>query len=199
MTGRFSSLTRIDEPAAHDKHFLHNEVAGHFPSWCPGTQRGEMVTPGEVKRAENRTVFKRGRTTGSTKGELNTIDSSVRMRYDFDGGGYEVVEGRALLVVSPPADSILWPSGCGVPIAFGCRGDSGSLVFDHQGRVLGMYIGGQTHDYETLPPVMAPSIDGIHFISPIHPTLDAIRDAAASKDPALQGQDVKVDFVWGPI
>ncbi|KAK3364112.1 hypothetical protein B0T25DRAFT_627962 [Lasiosphaeria hispida] len=201
MTGRFSSLTcidelspltRIDEHGAHDKHFLHNEVAGHFPSRCPGTQwgemtPGEMVTPGEVKRAGNRTVFKRGRTTGSTKGELNMIDSSVRMRYDFDGGRYEVVEGRALLVVS-----LSWPSSYFFPIAFGHRGDSGSLVFDHQGRVLGMYIGGQTQDYEA----MAPSINGFHFISPIHPTLDAIRDAAA-KDPALQGQDVKVDFVWG--
>ncbi|KAK3364094.1 hypothetical protein B0T25DRAFT_58647 [Lasiosphaeria hispida] len=189
-TGRFS-LTFIDDDkylfdgVAHDKHFLHNEVAGHFPSWC-GTQR-EMVMPGEVKRAENRMVFKRGRTSGSTNGELNTIDSSVRMRYDFDGG-YEVVEGRALLVVAPPADSLPWP----IPIPFGVHGDSGSLVFDHQGRVLGMYIGGQTQDWE----VRAPSVDGFHFISPIHPTLDAIRDAAA-KDPALQGQDVKVDFVWG--
>jgi len=59
----------------------------------------------------------------------------------------------------------------GAPIAFGWRGDSGNLVFDHQGRVLGMYIGGQSQscDYQAHPPVKAPSIDGIHFISPIHP------------------------------
>jgi hypothetical protein len=195
--GRFLCLTRINEPT-YDKH-LYDEVASCFPSWYPGTQRGDVVTPDEVKRADNRTVFKCGRTTGSTQGELNTVDSSVRMRYDFDGG-YEIVEGKALLVVSPPGSSTLWPSANGVPIAFGWRGDSGSLVFDHQGRVLGMYFGGQDQslDYQVDPPVRAPSIDGIHFISPIHLTLDAIR-AAASKDPAFQGQDVKVDFVWGPI
>ncbi|KAK3364085.1 hypothetical protein B0T25DRAFT_529270 [Lasiosphaeria hispida] len=205
MTSRFSSLTctdepssthtdklptRTDEPGTHDKHFLFekhflfHEVAHDFRSCCPGTP-GEMVTPGEVKRGENHTVFKCGRTTGSTKGELNSIDSSVQMHYNFDDGSYEVVEGRALLVVPSPARSLPWP----VSIPFGFHGDSGSLVFDHQGRVLGMYIGGQTPDYE----VMAPSIDGFCFISPIHLTLDAIRDAAAP------GQDVKVDFVWGPI
>ncbi|KAK0611304.1 hypothetical protein B0T14DRAFT_325563 [Immersiella caudata] len=52
-------------------------------------------------------------------------------------------------------------------------------------------------DYQAHPPVMAPSIDGIHFVSPIHPTLNAIR-AEVSKDAALEGQDVNVDFVWGP-
>ncbi|KAK3364095.1 hypothetical protein B0T25DRAFT_563094 [Lasiosphaeria hispida] len=81
-------MPRIDEPGAHDKHFLYNKVAGHFPSWCPGMP-GEMVMPDKVMCGENRTVFKCGRTTGSTKGELNWIDSSVWMRYDFDGGGYE--------------------------------------------------------------------------------------------------------------
>ncbi|KAK3364080.1 hypothetical protein B0T25DRAFT_529232 [Lasiosphaeria hispida] len=208
MTSRFSSLTRTDEPSStnklptrgtQDKHFLYNEVAGHFPSWCPGTP-GEMVTPDEVMRGENRTVFKCGRTTGSTKGELNLIDASVQMRYKFDDGSYEVVEGKTLLVVSPPSNSIRWPRGSDFPIAFASNGDSGSLVFDHQGRVLGLYIGGQREDYKVMAPsiVTAPSIDGIHFISPIHPTLDAIRDATA-KDPALQGQDIKVDFVWGPI
>ncbi|KAK3364082.1 hypothetical protein B0T25DRAFT_58484 [Lasiosphaeria hispida] len=192
MTGRFSftdiNNNKYFHEVAPDKHFLYNQVTGHFLS-CPGMP-GEMVTPGEVMRGENHTVFKCGRTTGSTKGELNTIDSSVQMRYDFDDGSYEVVEGRALLVVSPSAHYL----PCRIAIPFGSHGDSGSLVFDHQGRVLGLYIGRQTEDYE----YNAPSIDGIYFISPIHPTLDAIRDATA-KDPALQGQDIKVDFVWGPI
>ena len=110
VAGRFSSLTRINE-SAYDKHFLHDEVAGNSPSCCPGTQRGCIVTPGEVKCVNNRTVYKCGRTTGSTKGELNTIDSSVRMCYEFDGGGHEIVEGKVLLVVSPPENSTLWPGG----------------------------------------------------------------------------------------
>ncbi|KAK3364115.1 hypothetical protein B0T25DRAFT_563129 [Lasiosphaeria hispida] len=151
-----------------------------------------MVTLGKVMHGKNHTIFKCRQTTSSTKGKLNLINSSVQMRYDINGSGYEVVKGRALLIVSPPSNSILWPPALCLPIAFGFGGDSGSLVFDHQGRVLGLYFGGQREDYK----VMAPSIDGIYFISPIYPTLDAIQDATA-KDLALQGQDIKVDFVWG--
>ena len=114
------------------------------------------MAPDEVKGAGS-TVFKSGRTTGSTQGQLNTINSSVRMRYVF-GGGHKIVEGKVLLVVSPPATSKLWLGGYSVPIAFGWHGDSGSLVFDHQGRVLGMYIGGQNQscDFQGQPPVRLP-------------------------------------------
>ena len=194
--GRFQSLTRINE-SARSQYSLYDKVAGN-PQFCyPGIELGGTVAPDEAKGA-GRTVFKYGRTTGSTRGGVNTIDSSVRMRYEFDGG-HEIVEGKVLLVVAPPATSGLWLGGYGVPIAFGWHGDSGSLVFDHQGRVLGMYIGGQNQscDFQGQPPVRAPSVDGIHFIAPIHPTLDAIR-AAASNDPAFSGQDISIDFVWGP-
>lgn len=197
-TGRFQSFTPTDESGG-DQYFLHAEVAGNHPSRYQDAKRGGMVAPDEVKGSINRTVFKCGRTTGRTKGELNAIDSSIRMGCEFDDG-YQIVEGKALVVVSPPESSKLWPDGHGLPIAFAWKGDSGSLVFDYQGRVLGIYFGGQHQfcDYQVHPPIKAPSIDGIHFISPIHPTLDAIR-ATAANDTAFRDQDIQVDFVWGSV
>lgn len=120
------------------------------------------------------------------------------MCYEVDGRDV-LIQGKALVVVSPPATSRTWPGTCGPPIAFGWNGDSGILVFDYKGRVLGTYIGGQSDqsDYKVDPPINTPSIDGIHFVSPIYPTLEGIR-AAVRHDPTFGGLDVNVDFVWGP-
>lgn len=114
------------------------------------------------------------------------------MRYKVDGRDV-LVQGKALVVLSPPATSTLWLGRPGPPIAFGWDGDSGSLVFDYKGRVLGIYIGGHAQPSSINPP----SIDGIHFISPIHQTLEEIR-ATARQDPTFGGLDVNVNFVWGP-
>jgi hypothetical protein len=68
-------------------------------------------------------------------------------------------------------------------------------VFDYKGRVLGTYFGGQRDNYQTDPPISPScSIDGIHFVAPVHPTLDGIR-AAVCQDPTFGGLDVKVDIL----
>jgi hypothetical protein len=80
---------------------------------------------------------------------------------------------------------------------FGKRGDSGSLVFDYQGKVLGMYLGGQhkNMDYSVTPHIECPSVDEIHFVAPIVPILESIR-AAVQDDPSFEGHPVDVEFLW---
>jgi len=176
----------------YDQFSLYAEAASHLPS---GDQVEAISKPGgivvpleQIKGSLNRRVFKCGRTTGKTEGILNSVNTTVNMKYEFDDGTTEIVVGKALLVVSPPQSPKLW---CGLPIAFGHEGDSGSLVFDHQGKVLGMYFGGHHQSGPSGPP----SVDGIHFVSPMHLTLDAIR--AAVTKPGHEGGGVQVDFIWG--
>jgi hypothetical protein len=128
-------------------------------------------------------VFKCGRTTGKTRGVLNSIDSSVQM----SSGDNVPVVGRTLLVFAFSGST---------------KGDAGSLVFDYRGKVLGIYVGGQNeglkyHDDNVVPRITGRPVTGIHFISPIGPTMDGIR-AAVRNDPAFGGLDVNVEFLWGP-
>jgi hypothetical protein len=172
--------------------FLHQ----HRDAALSLTMEGGITPLVEMDQTHNRAVFKCGRRTGRTRGELNTIDSSIRMRYEVDGRDV-LVQGRTLVVV-PPGKTSKWRGSIhDQPVVFGTKGDSGSLVFDYKGRVLGTYIGGQLpEEYMVTPSIDTPSIDGIHFVAPIHPTLEAIR-AAVRQDAAFDGLDVKVDILWG--
>ena len=151
---------------------------------------------------QHHVVFKRGRTTGKTQGELNNVASSVRMRYSGPGGDTVTVEGRTLLVVCPAATSAFWAAGNRPDAAwFGSHGDSGSLCFDSTGKALGIYIGGQAPDRAKSvdQQIEVHSVDGLHFISPISPTLESIQ-ATVTRDPMFTGyDDVDVDLLWGEV
>jgi hypothetical protein len=156
--------------------------------------RGNDMTPGN-----ERAVFKCGRTTGKTHGELNAVHSSFRVRYTTNGNRDVIMMGKTLVIVSPPEASQQWVwLGPGDRVVFGVPGDSGSLVFDYQGKALGMYLGGQRYaeDYSATPPIKAPSVDGIHFVTPIVPIIDSIR-AEVQADPSFDGLPVDVEFLWG--
>lgn len=157
-------------------------------------QRCSDTVNGNVKE---RVVFKCGRTTGKTWGRLATVGADVWMRYGLGNGGAVITKGKVLLVISPVGCSgyPLWigdPSG---NIAFATVGDSGSLVYDYKGRVLGMYIGGQPNnlgkmfvaEHETYA-----SLDGIHFITPIDATLKDIRDTLERLFPTYDRVEVNM-------
>ncbi|KAK3297321.1 uncharacterized protein B0H64DRAFT_372705 [Chaetomium fimeti] len=158
------------------------------------------ASSGRLDDSHKNVVFKCGRTTGNTRGVLNSIISSVRMSY----GDNVPVVGSALVVLSPSETSPTGPGspGCGSAPVFGRKGDFGSLVFDYRGKVLGIYVGRQNEgpnreDYKVNPPITPPYFDGIHFVSPIGSTINGIR-AAVRDDPTFGGLDVDVEFLWGP-
>jgi hypothetical protein len=93
---------------------------------------------GGLDDSHKHTVFNCGRTTGKTRAVLNSIDSSVQMSYVDKVS----IVGRTLVVLSPPKTKQTWRGPCGGFIVFGTKGDSGSLVFDYRGKVLGTYFGG---------------------------------------------------------
>ncbi|KAK3294584.1 uncharacterized protein B0H64DRAFT_401058 [Chaetomium fimeti] len=139
-------------------------------------------------------VFKCGRSTGKTRGELNRIHSSIRMRYEFDYGDEVIIKGKGLVVVAPPQYTRSHDVSSYSVDPFGRKGDSGSLVFNYEGKIIGIYIGGQDDDDPSFGKHLA--ISGIHFVSPIGPNLDAIR-AAVQDDPSFGGAPVDVEFLWG--
>ncbi|KAH6624962.1 hypothetical protein B0J18DRAFT_429789 [Chaetomium sp. MPI-SDFR-AT-0129] len=159
-----------------------------------GTSPGEKTT-----HCNKNAVFKCGQSTGKTRGELNGIHSSVQLRYKVQGSSDVTITGKALVVVSPPKlpqrRSSVRP---GTWIAFSEVGDSGSLVFDYQGKALGLYFGGQGHtnDYKVTPPVEVSSVDGIYFVAPIVPILDSIQ-TTVQDDPFFEGLPVGVEILWG--
>ena len=148
----------------------------------------------DMTHDNERAVFKCGRTTGKTRGELNAVNSSVRVRYTTKGNRDIIMVGKALAVVSPPEASQQWVwLGPGDRVVFGAPGDSGSLVFDYQGKALGMYLGGQRYAEDHS---VTPSVDVIHFVTPIVPIINSIR-ATVQADPSFDGLPVDVEFLWG--
>lgn len=122
------------------------------------------------------------------------------MRYKFDDDAETIIEGKTLVVVAPiPGNRMrIWKKKDKL---FGAKGDSGATVFNHQGKVVGIYIGGQDacdREHSALdPPVEKDlAVGGIHFVSPIGPNLDSIR-TAVQKDPSFNGASVDVEFLWG--
>lgn len=183
----------LDELEARLKGNNHAETDTAAITATPATNNDSRAEDTVNKRV----VFKCGRTTGKTRGEMNNIYADVRMRYAVDGGDILTVQGKTLVVVSPAATSRRWGPANGCPVVFGDYGDSGSLVFDYQGKTIGTYIGGQ----DTLracavnPHIKASSIDGVHFVTPIGPTLDSVH-ATLRRDPVFAGYDrVEVELM----
>lgn len=131
-------------------------------------------------------VCKVGKKTGRTFGVLNQIHPSMNVRSSRNGEEKSRT-GRTVLVLVPKA-------ALDDTKTFGSPGDSGSLVYDYEGKIMGIYFGGQRYEPYN-PPIEVSCVDGLHFVAPIAPTLESIQ-AVVKTDPAFSGYDVEVEFLW---
>ena len=131
-------------------------------------------------------MCKVGKKTGRTFGVLNQIHPSMNVRSSRNGEEKSRT-GRTVLVLVPKA-------ALDDTKTFGSPGDSGSLVYDYEGKIMGIYFGGQRYEPYN-PPIEVSCVDGLHFVAPIAPTLESIQ-AVVKTDPAFSGYDVEVEFLW---
>lgn len=97
--------------------------------WVPESEM-HMPTQLGADGDPRMTVIKNGRTTGTTVGWLNGLDSLVR-HYDFEGA--DSIEFTAMETTIVPH------GGRG---AFSDYGDSGSTILDRKGRIVALLTGG---------------------------------------------------------
>lgn len=134
-------------------------------------------------------AFKIGSTTGPKCGAINDIDARVfgSHTYNQEQDTCEL-SGSTILLVSPfgSRSSYYWSGAC-----FGAPGDSGSMVYDYQGRYLACYWGGQS---KVGPRNLFPSsADGIHFAQRIDTIFDGIEEMIHN-DPAYEGYEKELVF-----
>jgi len=102
-------------------------------------------------------MFKIGRSTGHTVGQLHDIDASVTINYNIDGPDGKqsfLLKGKAL-VIRGTAHKI-----------FASCGDSGALVLNGHAEAVGMV----TADADLSV------TDGVAYVSPFTSILDSIKD-----------------------
>jgi hypothetical protein len=143
---------------------------------CTLSGRGsacEIVDIGAVNgtntAALNMAVRKRGRTTGLTFGTVDSISLSVNVDYG-DGIGAKTLTNQ----IGLQPDTSKNPK-------FGDHGDSGSVVVDSSGRVVGLYFAG--------------SDDGSGVANPIAAVLDALNiDLCTGKSILKDLKDRKIEI-----
>jgi hypothetical protein len=124
-------------------------VASHTarPIECTIEEIGDVT--GTATAAVGMAVRKRGRTTGLTYGTVDSVDLSVRVSYG-DGLG-EVILTHQISILPDPGHNA----------KFGDHGDSGSVVVDDNGRVIGLHFAGD-------------DASGSGVANPIQAVLDAL-------------------------
>ncbi|EFR01132.1 hypothetical protein MGYG_04137 [Nannizzia gypsea CBS 118893] len=91
----------------------------------------ETYISGTAAITDGMVVFKKGNRTGFTAGQLNgTKTTTLQHWIQSKEGEWTAIRGQAYSVA---------PNGCP---AFGDAGDSGSLVIDCDGKLAGLYLGG---------------------------------------------------------
>lgn len=91
----------------------------------------ETLLSGTAKIEEGMLVFKLGNRTGFTAGQLNGAkEASFKHWMKNEEGGWTSILGQCYSVA---------PRSCS---AFGDAGDSGSLVPSDDGKLVGLYLGG---------------------------------------------------------
>lgn len=116
---------------------------------------------GTATATENVAVRKRGRTTGLTFGTVDTIDLTVRIDYG-DGLGEVTLTDQIGIDVDSAQSA-----------KFGDSGDSGSVVVDDDGKVVGLYFAGNIEQRDENNVIITPS--GIFGVAnPIQSVLDAL-------------------------
>lgn len=194
---RFPSFAHLSSSLDSETIFSFSRDARH--SRALGSKTGvqplhelEEILAANTSLVNRKAVFKVGRTTGRTFGEVNQIHPSMAVSSKADNNKTITCVGKVVLIVRPREES---QENSGRHAGFGDRGDSGSLVFDYQGQVMGVYFAGKdNHDGHNLGVSL---VDGIHLVAPIEPTLESIR-ATVQEDPELFGPDfAEVEFLWG--
>ena len=113
---------------------LGGQVDGAVASITARTPVCEILEIGDVTgtaaAAMNMAVRKRGRTTGLTYGTVMGTDLSVKIPYG-DGLGEVILTNQIDIEVDPARSA-----------QFGNSGDSGSVVVNDQGEVVGLYFAG---------------------------------------------------------
>ena len=104
------------------------------------------------------TMFKIGRTTGHTMGQLHDIDPSVTINYMMDGHSF-LLKGKSFVV--RPGDSV-----------FARRGDSGAFVFNRHVEAVGMVI--------AIP--KGSVVWGAAYVLPFVPMMDNIKEVLGRQD-----------------
>lgn len=158
-------------------------------------------------------MFKCGRTTGKTRGDLNQIPATINMCHGRDDNETDMT-GDMMLVLTT-TDPRVWAGDVTRQIVFGTHGDSGSLVYDYQGNIAGTYIGGHFSDVASQrnPNIIKGqvpqgtenhhlglalnkvSVDGLHFVVPAEAMLISIRDSVMAALP--EAHNVEVEFRFG--
>lgn len=93
---------------------------------CTITEIGAVK--GKAAAAVGMAVRKRGRTTGLTYGTVESIDASVKVPYD---DGDHILKNQITIEVDTAQSA-----------QFGNSGDSGSVVVEQNGKVIGLYFAG---------------------------------------------------------
>ena len=97
---------------------------------CAVTEIGDLT--GTAVAVLNEAVRKRGRTTGLTHGTIASIDYSTNVDYG-DGLGTVTLKNQIRIVPDTSQSA-----------SFGNKGDSGSVVVNANGEVVGLYFAGNT-------------------------------------------------------
>lgn len=124
-------------------------------------------------------------------GSINEVDSTIYQADTDDMGNPFEVAGRMVSIMSP----IHCKTGSDTAThCFARSGDSGSPVFDYEGRLFGMY-----QAFEIPPSVPAkplsrpPSTGDVHFVQRIDLVREDVERVLRS-DPANAGYDVELEW-----
>lgn len=111
---------------------MQNKILATRSRGLLGSQEGmEVSTWTDVKERDlDFEVTKVGRTTRWTDGRLNAIKSELRFRRKDGETKYDVY--------GEPVNSWCVPSSFGASISFASPGDSGSLLLDEHGSIVGL-------------------------------------------------------------
>jgi hypothetical protein len=126
---------------------------------CEIEEIGEVT--GTSTATQDMAVRKRGRTTGLTYGTVDTVDLSVIVPYG-DGLGSVTLFHQIGIDVDPAQSA-----------EFGISGDSGSVVVNDEGEVVGLYFAGNEEEVDENGNVVTP--EGVYGVAnPIQAVLDAL-------------------------
>jgi hypothetical protein len=147
-------------------------VASHGARPIECTIEGIGDVTGTAVAIQGMAVRKRGRTTGLTYGTVDSVDLSARLDYG-DGLG-EVILTHQISILPDVAHNA----------AFGDHGDSGSVVVDDNGRVIGLHFAGD-------------DADGSGVANPIQAVLDALNvDLCTVKQIEKKVEDKELEKKW---
>lgn len=143
-----------------------------------GTDKAGRATVPTTSLVRDSLVLKVGRSTGLTVARISKVTANC-------GGMYSnrEIKGSAVVVVSDKGNEAR---------DFGRGGDSGSAIFDADGRVVGLLWGGLEPRAKSVSQGQAKS-DNVYFVTPIDDVLQDIKDTVRRD---LGEADVEIELLW---